>query len=41
MVNISQAMSANQPLATETIEFQTRPIAAFGISSCQKRCQAE
>ena len=27
MVNISQAMRANHPPATETMEFQTRPIA--------------
>ncbi len=41
MVNISHSISANQPPATDTIEFQTRPMAAKGISSCQKRCQAE
>ncbi len=41
MVNISQKISANQPPATETIEFHTSPMAEKGISSCQKRCQPE
>src|ERR1700723_1912089 len=39
--NISQAIRKNHPPATETIEFQTRPIAEYGSSSCQKRCHAE
>src|SRR5882757_6680924 len=39
--NISQAIRKNQPPATETIEFHTRPIAAYGSSSCQNRCHAE
>src|ERR1700722_13564116 len=39
--NISQAIRKNHPPATDTIEFQTSPIAEYGNSSCQKRCQAE
>ncbi len=31
----------NHPAATETMEFQIRPIAEKGSSSCQKRCHAE
>src|ERR1700733_7420098 len=39
--NISQAIKKNHPPATETIEFHTSPIAEYGNSNCQKRCQAE
>src|ERR1039458_4506330 len=37
-MNISQAIRKNQPPATETMEFQTRPIAPYGSSSSTKRC---
>src|ERR1700730_10697227 len=38
--NISQTMRKNQPPATDTIEFQIKPMAEYGSSSCQKRCHA-
>src|SRR5579872_6733999 len=36
--NISQAISANQPPATDIIEFQTKPMAAKGNSTSVNRC---
>ena len=39
--NSSQIISENQPLATETMEFHIRPMAANGSSSCRARCNGE
>ncbi len=39
--NISHTIRKNQPLATDTIEFHTRPIAPNGSSSWNSRCQRE
>ena len=38
--NISHAIRKNHPPATDTIEFQIRPIVPYGSSSCRKRCTA-
>ena len=39
--NISHTIRKNQPLATETIEFHTSPMAANGSSSWNNRCHRE
>src|ERR1035441_2956566 len=36
--NISQAIRKNQPPATDIMEFQTKPMAEYGSSSCTNFC---